>query len=105
MAPLLTDKTTAMEKGKSEHPRDGKIQFRSPHEAACCRCGGLMVGECCIDLLNSASELEFVAKRCVQCGDIVDPVILRNRYRQQLAQPIQSSQTSANSSESMEALC
>jgi hypothetical protein len=41
----------------------------------------------------------------VQCGDIVDPVILRNRYRQQLVQPVQSSQTSANSSESMEALC
>jgi hypothetical protein len=32
-----------------------------------------------MDLLNSTGELEFAAKRCVQCGEVVDPVILRNR--------------------------
>jgi hypothetical protein len=32
-----------------------------------------------MDLLNTTGELEFAAKRCVQCGEVVDPVILRNR--------------------------
>jgi len=43
-----------------------------------------MVKEVSTDLLNSAGELECVTTRCVQCGDILDPVILRNRsIRQQ----------------------
>ena len=45
----------------------------------CTRCGGLMVNEFCIDLFNSSSEIECPARRCVQCGDIIDAVILRNR--------------------------
>jgi len=42
-----------------------------------------MVNDFCTDLLNSTGELEFAAKRCVQCGEVVDPVILRNRGTQQ----------------------
>lgn len=43
----------------------------------CPRCGGLMVPEV-------FPELDFhwandAAKRCVQCGEIVDPVIMKNR--------------------------
>jgi len=45
----------------------------------CLRCGGLMVKEVSMDLWNSTSELECATRRCVQCGDIVDAVILRNR--------------------------
>lgn len=48
-------------------------------ENTCTRCGGLMVRETCLDLFNSTTELECVASRCVQCGDIIDAVILRNR--------------------------
>lgn len=44
----------------------------------CLRCGGLLVTEYCIDLLNGTG-LDCPASRCVQCGDVVDPVILRNR--------------------------
>lgn len=47
--------------------------------ATCMRCGGLMVNDFCMALLNSAGDLEVVAKRCVQCGEVVDPVIERNR--------------------------
>ncbi len=36
----------------------------------CLRCSGLMVVESCVD---------FPVWRCVQCGEIVDPVILHNR--------------------------
>ena len=42
----------------------------------CSRCGGLMVMEQCFDLL---------ARRCVQCGEIVDPVILQNRNQRFVA--------------------
>lgn len=48
----------------------------------CVRCGGLMVSEFCMDLLNSAGELEIETLRCVQCGEVVDPVILMNRRLQ-----------------------
>ncbi|MEO8340670.1 MAG: hypothetical protein ABI604_13290 [Nitrospirota bacterium] len=39
----------------------------------CPRCNGLMVAEWCEDLSD------YRAQRCVQCGEIVDPVILQNR--------------------------
>jgi len=39
----------------------------------CPRCSGLMVAEWCEDLSD------YTAQRCVQCGEIVDPVIVRNR--------------------------
>jgi hypothetical protein len=39
----------------------------------CPRCSGLMVAEWYQDLSD------YIAQRCVQCGEIVDPVILRNR--------------------------
>ena len=44
---------------------------------ACCRCGGLMKAESVFDLVEN--EIEFMSARCLQCGDIVDPVILMNR--------------------------
>ena len=64
---------TGTEKGSS---RAYSPAFRY---STCARCGGLMVGEFCMDLLNGTGELEFLASRCVQCGEVVDPVILQNR--------------------------
>ena len=46
-------------------------------EDRCPRCSGLMVAEWYEDLSD------HTAQRCVQCGEIVDPVILRNRGAQQ----------------------
>jgi len=67
-----------------QQAKSGEIQSQSALSSAlsrstCLRCGGLMVKEISMDLLNSTSELECSARRCVQCGDIVDAVILRNR--------------------------
>jgi hypothetical protein len=45
----------------------------------CVRCGGLMVADRYIDLLDDTGQLEFTANRCVQCGEVVDATILRNR--------------------------
>ncbi|MDH4081776.1 MAG: hypothetical protein OEU68_18415 [Nitrospira sp.] len=50
-------------------------------QTTCTRCGGLMVQEICTDLSNSTTDLECATRRCVQCGDIIDAMILRNRYR------------------------
>ena len=52
-------------------------------QSTCARCGGLMVSDFCMDLMNSPGELEVAAKRCVQCGEVVDPVIQRNRQLRQ----------------------
>jgi len=52
--------------------------------ARCWRCGGLMVIEHCFDLLDDTGHINFAAQRCVQCGEIVDPVILMNRSKRLL---------------------
>jgi hypothetical protein len=40
-----------------------------------------MVNEFYMDLPDSFGELKFPAKRCVQCGEVVDFVILLNRQQ------------------------
>jgi hypothetical protein len=47
----------------------------------CTRCGGLMVADRYIDLLDDTGKLEFTADRCIQCGEVVDQTILQNRNR------------------------
>lgn len=47
--------------------------------AQCPRCGGLMVAERCVDVLDDTGHMNFAAGRCVQCGELVDPVILHHR--------------------------
>ena len=55
------------------------IELADPHWARihstdrCPRCSGLMVDEWYQNLSDSR------AQRCVQCGEVIDPVILRNR--------------------------
>lgn len=49
------------------------------HSNSCRRCGGILVKEQCIDLGGSEGGYRFWASRCIQCGDLIDPVILRNR--------------------------
>ena len=44
----------------------------------CHRCGGLMTSDQFSDLLNS-TELLFDGWRCVNCGEIVDDIVLQNR--------------------------
>lgn len=46
---------------------------------ACTRCGGLLVVDDCFDVLGDAGEIDCRVLRCIQCGDLTDPVILRNR--------------------------
>lgn len=48
----------------------------------CPRCHGLMVGDDFIDVRESYVPMSMGGLRCVSCGNIVDPIIARNRMRQ-----------------------
>lgn len=50
-------------------------------KSRCRRCDGLMVHEHCSDLFDDTGKMDFPALRCIQCGEVVDPVILLNRLR------------------------
>ena len=52
--------------------------------ARCSRCEGFLVIEHGFDLLDHFGRQDFIARRCVQCGELVDPVILRNRHLRRL---------------------
>jgi len=45
----------------------------------CTRCSGHREYEMCIDLESDTGCCTFWVLRCLQCGDIVDETILRNR--------------------------
>jgi hypothetical protein len=87
--------------------RTGELQSRSALSAsllqsACRRCGGFMVNEVSMDLMNSTSELECATRRCVQCGDILDPVILRNRSIRQQPMTVQGAAQSFQRNKAMQ---
>ncbi|MDQ3235795.1 MAG: hypothetical protein M3Q07_28640 [Pseudobdellovibrionaceae bacterium] len=70
---------------KKHKPVSGSAHCESP---CCTRCRGLLVEERCMDIGESLGGYWFLAMRCVQCGDIVDEVILRNRYAHLEAQEV-----------------
>ncbi len=49
----------------------------------CSRCGGMMVGETCMDIFSDYQEFQFQAQHCIQCGEVIDPFILLNRLKSQ----------------------
>ena len=63
-------------------PPHGFVTHSAPLSSACRRCGGLIVDEHCMD---SGGGYRLWAKRCVQCGDIIDEMILANRYATRLS--------------------
>ena len=48
----------------------------------CMRCGGLLVTEYYLDLQDDTGQIGITGLRCTSCGEVVDPVILRNRLNQ-----------------------
>ena len=83
MARAFTEKTRAGQIGSHA------VSSAMTCETTCDRCGGLMVTDFYMDLLFCIGETEFAAQRCVQCGEIVDPVILRNRQLRQNSTAVQ----------------
>lgn len=49
----------------------------------CTRCDGLMISDNLIDIQESSVPMWMKGWRCVSCGNIVDPLILRHRIIQQ----------------------
>ncbi|HSE57559.1 MAG TPA: hypothetical protein VLA99_02560 [Nitrospiraceae bacterium] len=45
----------------------------------CPRCQGFLVGDLCYDIDDDQGQRWCSALRCVQCGDVLDPIIARNR--------------------------
>lgn len=43
------------------------------------RCGGLMITEYYLDLEDDTGQIGISGLRCTSCGEVIDPVILRNR--------------------------
>ena len=83
MARAFTEKTRAEQFGNHT------VTSAMTYESTCGRCGGIMMTDFCMDLLFCVGETEFAAKRCVQCGEIVDPVILSNRQLRQNSMAVQ----------------
>lgn len=74
--------TNALQAGQTE----SRVEFSSLlQESNCTRCGGLMVRDFCTDLLSGKDGLDCPIRRCVQCGDVIDPVIRWNRHLQHVA--------------------
>ena len=55
----------------------------------CQRCEGYMVRDFFLDVMNVSGEMDFDGWRCLNCGDITDPVIAHHRYAnvQEAARP------------------
>lgn len=45
----------------------------------CARCHGLMVEDHLLDIQNPSGELWIRAWRCINCGELVEPMIDLNR--------------------------
>ena len=71
------------EKTKNDQPANHTVSSAVEYESTCTRCGGFMVNDSYLNLLNNIGESKFSAKRCVQCGDVVDSVVLLNRQPRQ----------------------
>ncbi len=61
---------------------DSKIITRKHSQVedgdGCVRCGGMLVEDQCYDLAGSGM-LKLAINRCIQCGDVIDSVILEHR--------------------------
>lgn len=63
-------------------PEMREMQGVSAHRTLlpCRRCGGFLVEDHCLVLDTREGRAATWAMRCVQCGDMIDETILRNRY-------------------------
>jgi len=60
-------------------PTPGRVTGSAPGSVGCRRCGSLLVDEHCMDIGEEGNGYRFWGLRCVQCGDVIDKTILRNR--------------------------
>lgn len=71
---------TAVALPEKDQKRESPLRWEPLAGATKCgRCGGLMVIEQCFDFMDGTGHVDFMARRCVQCGEVIDPVIVQNR--------------------------
>jgi len=54
----------------------------------CPRCDGVMALERFCDLYDETGQLCFMGWRCLSCGEVIDPVIVRNRQQRRTEEPL-----------------
>ena len=59
-----------------------KGRERPADSIRCSRCSGFMIVEESFDSIVGAARGDFLVRRCVLCGEVVDPVIFQNRRSQ-----------------------
>ena len=52
----------------------------APQAGTCARCGGLLLTQHYMDLLDDTGQIDITAWHCTICGEVIDPVILKNRH-------------------------
>jgi len=58
----------------------------------CTRCQGCMAKDHFIDLMESAESMWMAGWRCLNCGNVLDPVTERNRRGQEMAAVVSTAQ-------------
>ena len=71
----LSEMTQAVKSTISQGP----LAYHALRLVACRRCGGLLVNEHCMEMELGPIGRGYWAWRCIQCGDMIDETILRNR--------------------------
>lgn len=74
---ILNRKQDQLDKDHVHHERNDV--HVDADASSCVRCGGFLVSTYCLDLESSSGDRWCRTLRCVQCGELLDPVILHNR--------------------------
>jgi hypothetical protein len=69
-------KTTIKETPPISHPA---FPYHPDPHLTCHRCQGLFAQTFYLDIDDTNSANGFWALRCLQCGEVIDPLILKNR--------------------------
>lgn len=70
----LTKQHSILQMGRRDNEIAGIL---STH---CSRCGGFLVSSFCISPAEGTSEFQIPVWKCLQCGDLFDATILKNRH-------------------------
>lgn len=79
MTTMLNDNQGLLDNDAAQRDSD-EVRF-DVETLSCARCGGFLVPSHCLDLESSWGDRWCQTLRCIQCGELIDSVILRNRLR------------------------
>lgn len=77
MMPIRESRVTEAKMGIDPQ---GVRKASAQERMGCHRCGGLLVQDWVVSLSNDGGDVQVLTYRCLQCGEILDPVVLHNRF-------------------------